>query len=123
VKLVSSITDVRKKSDLSDYTGQVQLVSTIRITDRKNGTSGSQPGTVQDVPFPVTMGCVATGSTTVGGTCSVNTTLDAVTPGAVPEGKRSVWELGQVIVNDGGPDGVVSTNPNTVFERQGVFVP
>jgi ABC-type phosphate transport system substrate-binding protein len=123
VKLVSSISDVRKQSDLSDYTGQVQLVSTLRITDRKNGTSGTQPGTVQDVPFPVTIGCVATGSTTVGGTCSINTTLDAVTPGAVPEGKRSVWELGQVIVNDGGPDGVVSTNPNTVFERQGVFVP
>jgi ABC-type phosphate transport system substrate-binding protein len=124
VKLTTSISDVRKKSDLSDYTGEVQLDSTIRITDRKNGTSGAQPGTVQDVDFPVTVPCVDTpASSTIGSTCSTSTTLDAVVPGSVPEGKRSIWELGQVIVNDGGPDGVVSTDPNTVFERQGVFVP
>jgi ABC-type phosphate transport system substrate-binding protein len=123
VKLSTSISDVRKKSDLTDYAGQIQLDPTIRITDRRNGASGTQPGTVQDVDFPITVGCVTTASTTVGSTCSAVTTLDAVIPGSVPEGKRSVWELGQVIVNDGGPDGVVSTTPNTVFERQGVFVP
>jgi len=31
--------------------------------------------------------------------------------------------VGQVVVNDGGSDGLVSTGPNTVFERQGVFIP
>ena len=70
------------------------------------------------------MPCTATGDTTVGSTCSVNTTADAVlVPGAVKEGRRSIWQLGQVQVFDGGSDGVVSTNPNTLFAVQGVFVP
>ena len=43
--------------------------------------------------------------------------------GLVPEGKRSIWEFGQVTVNDGGADGLVSTGPNTVFAKQGIFIP
>ena len=39
VKLSVSITDVRKRSDLSDYTGELQLSSLVRITDRYNGPS------------------------------------------------------------------------------------
>ena len=59
----------------------------------------------------------------MGSTCSVTTTADAVMPGAVLEGKRSVWEVGKVQVFDGGPDGVASTTPNTLFADQGVFIP
>jgi hypothetical protein len=51
------------------------------------------------------------------------TTFNAVVPGAVSAGKRAIWELDQVVVNDGGADGLAATAPNTVFERQGVFVP
>jgi hypothetical protein len=54
----------------------------------------------------------------------VSTTMDAVMPGAVPEGKRSVWQLGQVTVNDGGPDGQAATDGgNTLFAQQGIFIP
>jgi ABC-type phosphate transport system substrate-binding protein len=123
VQVQVNILDVRNKAGLADYTGQVQLDSTVQITDRLNGTSGSQPGTGQSIPFPVTVGCTTTASASVGSTCSISTTFDAVVPGSVPEGKRSIWELGQVVVNDGGSDGLVSTGPNTVFERQGVFIP
>jgi hypothetical protein len=31
--------------------------------------------------------------------------------------------MGQIVVNDGGPDGDVQTTPNTQFAKQGVFVP
>jgi hypothetical protein len=41
----------------------------------------------------------------------------------VSEGKRAIWELGQIEVFDGGSDGLTSTGDNTVFARQGVFVP
>jgi predicted acyl esterase len=123
IGITVSITYVRKKSDLSDYTGQLQATSTVRLTDKTSGATGDEPATVQDTPFPVTVPCAATGDTTVGSTCSVSTTFDAVMAGSVPEGKRSVWEFGDVLVNDGGPDGVVSTLPNTLFARQGVFVP
>jgi hypothetical protein len=121
VSIKMSLTDVRKKSDLSDYTGQLQINQILRITDRNNGPSLSE--TTQDGPFPVTVPCAATGSTSIGSTCSVSTTANAVLPGAVVSGGRAVWELGQVQVYDGGSDGVASTGPNTVFARQGVFVP
>ena len=34
-----SITDVRLKSDLSDYTGELELAAVLRITDKLNGTA------------------------------------------------------------------------------------
>jgi hypothetical protein len=122
VRIRVSITDVRKRSDLSDYTGELQLRPVLRITDRYNGPSESEPATTQDSPFPVTVPCAATAGAG-GATCSVNTTADAVVPGAVPEGKRSVWALDSIAVTDGGPDGLAATEPNTLFARQGVFVP
>ena len=39
VKYRLNLTDVRKKSDLTDYTGQVQLKTPLRILDRYNGPS------------------------------------------------------------------------------------
>jgi hypothetical protein len=123
VSAVVSITDVRRRSDLADYTGQLRALLDLRITDRWNGSSGADSGTVADTTFPVTVSCAATGDTGVGATCATATTLDAVMPGAVAEGKRAIWQLGAVTVEDGGADGVASTTPNTVFARQGVFVP
>jgi hypothetical protein len=121
VKYRLSLTDVRKKSDLTDYTGQVQLKTSLRVLDRYNGPS--EVGVGQDTEFAVTVPCAATGSTTVGSTCQINTTADAVLPGVVKESRRAVWMMGQVQVFDGGADGVVSTGPNTLFAKQGVFVP
>ena len=40
-------------------------------------------------------------------------------PGAVPEGKRSIWRLGTIEVNDGGSDGLASTAGNTLFRSRG----
>lgn len=123
VILTSSITDVRKKSDLTDYTGQVQAKMALRMTDRNTQPSLNEPST-GDTTFTVTAPCAATGSTTIGSTCSVTTSADAITPGMVAEGKRSVWEVGKVEMYDGGSDGVVSTpTGNTLFADQGVFIP
>ena len=55
--------------------------------------------------------------------CQTTTTADALIPGAIKEGRRSIWQLGQVVVYDGGPDGDTATAGNTVFARQGVFIP
>jgi subtilisin family serine protease len=123
VRIAFSLTDVRKKADLSDYTGQLQVDQTLRITDRNNGPSQNEPGTVQDAGFPVTAPCNATVSTSIGSTCTITTTANSLTPGAVIAGNRAIWELGQVKVFDGGPDSLASTQPNTLFADQGVFVP
>ena len=57
VRIVVSITDVRRRSDLTDYTGQLQLDADIRMTDRLNGSSPVDTGTASDLPFPVTVPC------------------------------------------------------------------
>jgi hypothetical protein len=119
-----NITDVREQSDLSDYTGELEGTLSLRITDKANGGSATDPGTATDLEFAFSAPCQATPDTTVGSTCAVTTTADAVVPGAVTEGDRAIWELGQVNVFDGGDDGVASTHgDNKVFARQGIFVP
>lgn len=123
VRIAVSITDVRKKSDLSDYTGELQADQTIRITDRANGTPADEPGTVADTSFPVTVPCTATASSTIGSTCALATTANSLVPGAVSAGQRAIWELGQIKLFDGGSDGLAATQPNTLFADQGLFVP
>jgi hypothetical protein len=122
VNVEVSISDVRETAGLGDYTGELNQVTTLRITDRANG-SGNESGTVQDSPLAVTVPCTATPDTTRGSNCSVSTSMDALMPGAVPEGKRSIWALGQVQLFDGGTDGVASTAGNSLFAVQGVFAP
>jgi hypothetical protein len=137
-RFVAAISDVRCKAgttacgsanaaDGPDYTGELQAGAIIRITDHFNGTSsagGTDPGTLVDLPLPVNMSCTPTVDTGTGGTCSVNTTFDAVVPtDMVRDGKRAVIELDQLLVRDGGPDGVVNTSPNALFAVQGYFVP
>jgi prealbumin domain-containing protein len=123
VDLTFSVTDVRNQSDLSDYTGGVLALVTLRATDRYNGASLDDPATTMDFPFSFTVPCTITASTSVGSTCAVTTTADAITLGAVVESKRTIWQLGEVDVFDGGADGNPSTAPNTLFATQGVFVP
>lgn len=121
--LIVNFTDVRVQGSLADYTGQLQARPQVRITDRASGPAANEPATGSEIELPVTVPCTATGSTTIGATCSIATSFDAVTPGAAPEGKRSVWAIDQARVYDGGPDGLASTAPNTLFARQGVFIP
>ena len=78
---------------------------------------------MNDFPLAVPVPCAATPDPAVGGTCSLSTTLDAIVPSAITEGDRSSWQLGAVQVFDGGADGLLSTTPNTLFARQGIFVP
>jgi hypothetical protein len=123
VSISFSLTDVRRRSDLADYTGELLLVPTLRVTDKLNGAAPTESGTTLDVPFPVALACTATGSTTIGGRCTLDTTADAVLPGAIREQKRTLWEIQAVRVEDGGPDGVAATADNTLFATQGVFIP
>ncbi len=123
VTLSFQLTDVRRKSDLSDYEGELEAGAVVRITDRANGT-GTEPGTVEDFRYAFTVPCSATADATVGSTCSTTTTADALVPNTIQEGKRAVWGLGQAVVMDGGADGLASTGAgNAPFARQGVFVP
>jgi Tol biopolymer transport system component len=111
--------------DGPDYSGQLKMVLTIRLTDRNNGPSLSDPETMVDIPFAVDVSCSNTPSLTQeGGDCSIGTTANAITPGMVPDNKRSIWQLDKVDVYDTGADGsAATTGDNTLFLTQGVFVP
>ena len=128
--ITTTLTDVRCKGATtacgnanmaggSDYAGDLTAVLDVRLTDK----DVSIPQITQDFPFPVTVPCVTTASTSEGASCSLATSANAVVPGAITDGKRAIWALNEVQVFDGGPDGLASTTPNAMFARPGIFVP
>jgi hypothetical protein len=131
VKLTVSLSDVRNKTLLTDYVGPVLVTSDLKITDNSNSAEAPEPGTTQVGKYQFPVDCVSTISTSTGSTCNLNTTVDTIVPGTIVEGRRSVWELGQVEVKDAGPNGTgyASCPPTcgdgdeTTFLRQGIFVP
>jgi WD40-like Beta Propeller Repeat len=138
VDIVLDVTDVRcrppgaglylpcgapnRGGEPEDYAGELRAAVSLRITDGDNGSPGA--ATVSDTSFSVTAPCSDTTSTLIGASCTVATSADAVIPGAIKEGQRAVWGLGQVRVFDGGPDGDTDTlTGDAVFLRQGIFLP
>jgi Tol biopolymer transport system component len=120
-------TDVRNSEVLDDYAhneGELDLRLPLRITDKWSGGGSDASATVSDFLLRFVVPCSYTPDTTIGSTCEVATTVDAVYPGAITESKRSIWELGQIQLFDGGSDVKAETGPdNRLFEVQGVFVP
>jgi hypothetical protein len=124
VTIKATFTDVRRAaSPYADYTGELQGQLVLRMTDRRNGAALDQSATTSDIPFSFTVPCQATASPSIGSTCTVTTSVDSVMPGIVIENKRSVWDLRDSRVLDGGPDGIASTAGNTLFATQGFFAP
>ena len=85
---------------LADYTGELRAHLTLGAT----GAAVADPNE--------------------GSACNASTSVDALVPGAAPEGRRAVWQLAAVDVYDGGPDGDADTPAgDTLFATQGIFVP
>jgi CSLREA domain-containing protein len=125
IDMTFKYSDVRRKSDLLDYAGELRAILTLRITDRHNGSGLNVPATTADIPFGITVPCSTTpADATIGSNCNLMTTADAVTANSIVEGKRSVLELGQIKVFDGGADGDADTaGDNTLFAVQGTYAP
>jgi glucose/arabinose dehydrogenase len=123
VRVIAHLTDVRRKVGLADYTGELAVLTPLRLTDSASGPALNVQATVSDFSIPATVPCAATASPSVGSTCDLDTTVNALAPGTVSEGVRAIWEIRQVEISDGGADGDADTAPNTVFARQGVFAP
>jgi hypothetical protein len=116
VRVQANVTDVRMRSDLSDYTGDLQARLAIQITDKNNTPHPGGPGaaTVQELTLSHPIPCAGTADTSVGSVCQLDTTVEALLPGAVVEKRRAIWELGTLRVHD---------SAGNLFMTQGVFVP
>jgi hypothetical protein len=114
VNLAASSTDVRLQAGLADYSGNLQARATLRITDRGSGSTGDEPATGEDITYAFAVPCTTTPDPSIGSNCSVATTANALTPGTVAAGARTIWQLGPVGLYDANGD---------LFETQGVFAP
>jgi hypothetical protein len=124
VRVDAQITDVRREGTLADYTGELRVEQLAQITDHLNGPDQNEPGTMQPTSYAFAVPCSASGASSIGASCTLSSSFNAILPGSVVESNRAIWELGDVRVFDGGADGQANTtNDNTLFERQGVFVP
>ena len=101
---------------LADYTGNLRAHISLRITDKLNTPNPGGPGaaTTVEIPLDLIAPCTPVADPNEGSACAANTSVDALIPGAVPEGRRAIWELGRVEVYDGN---------DTLFATQGVFIP
>ena len=141
VEFSLQVSDVRCKAGTSacgnanaaggpDYVGEIQGDAMLSISDHWNGVvpeGGPDAATIIDIPNPVTAVCSNTADTSIGGSCTITGNVQPMFPdgGCNCEGKRMVIEVGQIFVRDGGPDGLVASQPeqNTVFLREGIFIP
>ena len=114
-----SITDVRRKSDLDDYTGGVRATVPLQVTDRDHtpAPAGLNQGTSMLTEFSFDAACGATADTTVGSTCATTTSADAVVPGAVKESKRAVWSLASCASTTAVPTAIPRHRPTTPSSR------
>ncbi|PWU19016.1 MAG: hypothetical protein C5B48_14135 [Candidatus Rokuibacteriota bacterium] len=136
VRVQTSITDVRCSisgppgcagGPLSDYTGSLREMFSLQIDDQYNGGRAVESATGPNappyqMPYLFVIPCTATGGAP-GASCTLDTTANALIPGSIREGKRMLWELGQIQVWDAGEDGNPNSDDNTLFEVQGLFAP
>jgi hypothetical protein len=127
-----------------DYTGDLNVVAYIRITDQANsGPTGgpyTSDATIKDLAFAVAADCSVSAATNIGATCLPRHASANALCGCVATGKRSNIEVGVgtpsatlpaaggIFSMDGGNDGVVAdlvpdTDQPAPYSRQGVFLP
>ena len=95
-----------------------------RITDIRNGSGQDLAATTVDSGFPIPMDCRPTPTqATVGSICQVNTSVNALAPGAMRTGDATSWQVGQLAVTDAGPDGTRGNGDDQALAVQGIFIP
>ena len=72
----------------------------------------------QRPPFPTT-----TPDPAVGSSCSASTSANAITPGAIKEGKQAVIQLFRIRLADSGANGIRGDGDDRGFAMQGFYVP
>ena len=118
-----TVTDVRWGGDPSlDFPYRLYARIPFQLTDMDNGCCGDAATVRDDVSLDFQAQCAENTDPSIGSTCEVATTADALIPGMVHEGQRESWQLrGPVQVYDAGPDS--NGDGATLFLTHGLFVP
>jgi Tol biopolymer transport system component len=124
--LRASLNDIRTAGG-TDYNpntagADLTLVTKLRMTDRYNGGSLTDPATVQDFDYQTPIDCAST-SGTEGANCNLDTSADAITPNTIRENEASVIQVFRFRVNDSGANGVRGDSDDRIFAVQGIYVP
>jgi TolB protein len=125
----ANLTDIRDGSTTGpDYNPSaggpdLTVVARFRLSDTANGPSGTGSGTTTDFDFTVPIDCSSTPDPAVGSTCGGNTSINAVTPGTIVEGRHTVIQTFRVRMNDSGVNGVRGDSDDTLFVMGGFYVP
>ena len=134
--LSESVTDLRQGTATGpDYNpvaiGQdMTSVAKLRISDLFNTTAGqpcaagtSCAGTVVDFDFTAPVTCVATADPTIGASCGLNTTANAIVPGLVQEQRNTVVQLFRLRLKDAGANATPGDADDRDALMQGIYVP
>ena len=125
VTLEASITDVRNKAGLADYAGELQARVTLRLTDKVNGGSLTESGTLGDRTFAFTLPCSPTGgrrTSEAPAACRPAPTRSFQGSSSRASARSGRWA--RLRCWTAGPTATwTPPTGNTVFARQGVFVP
>jgi hypothetical protein len=125
LRISADLRGVFDRTNLGPYGNVLRLVTTFRLTDRRNGPAGDETGTVQDFDVAMTVECLFDRRfPELGSNCMSGTTLNSLFPGATIAVNRAVYEVRQVRVYDSGADGNPETTAdNQLFVTQGIFAP
>jgi TolB protein len=127
VKFTSKVYGLYRKDTGRGYNKEIRFEVQVQMTDRTNTPhpGGSGAGTAQPITLAWTVPCFReTTDQFSQGICALSLKDDVLGPNLVPEGKRSIWEISQVRVYDGGADSDADTlADNRLLGTQGLFVP
>jgi hypothetical protein len=97
-------------------------VTRVRITDRANGYGGL-PATATEYDLRIPLNCAPTADPSLGSTCNVGTSANALFAGFVVEQRQTVVQAFRVRVDDAGNNGVPGDSDDRIFSTQGIFAP
>jgi hypothetical protein len=121
VTLRASLNDIRTASG-ADYPAALTLVTKLRINDRFNGGSQTDPATAADFDYSTPISCASTAGPE-GANCNLDTSMDAVTAGTIKENKATVIQVFRYRVNDSGANGTRGDADDRTFATQGIYIP
>ena len=139
LEIIAAVNDVRCRAANAacpggantDYTGKILVSASMRVTDKLNGSPAVESATVQNFRVELPVQCAATAGAE-GANCNLTTTVNSLFPGSILDGKRAIWEIGDLKVEDAGPNGTgygsgcpatCGDGDEAVYMRSGVFVP